>query len=318
MGLLHRVELYTGRHNDDPNLEREVGKSGCLVLRLLSNVPSFQNFHVYVDNYFNSPKLQLLLLDRGIQMLGTLRLCRAPNLYFSEEQKPQRGTIIEMQYGKDEKLLSAVQWYDNKAVTLLSSFVGADPVGTICRYDKKAKGMLTIPCPEIVNVYNRHMGYVDEFNRYIALYRTSQHCIGRHYLRLFFYLLDAAVVNSWVQHSLACKESGIQKPMSLFEFTADICHCLLRVGQKPTSVTKSRFYSMEQIAKKRSYSAGPNAALVPKDVRLDGFHHLPEIGDRQRCKNLYCDQKTSVFCTKCEKHLCLNASRNCFLLYHTC
>ena len=159
------------------------------------------------------------------------------------------------------------------------------------------------------------MGYVDEFNRYIVLYRTSQQCLGRHYLRLFFNLLDAAVVNSWVQHSLDCNESGIQKLMSLFDFSAEIC--LLRVGQKPSSVTKSRFYSMEGLAKKTIIFNGPKAALVSKDLRLGGLYHLPEIGDRERCKNLYCDQKSTVFYTKCEKHLCLNASRNCFLLYHT-
>ena len=79
---------------------------------------------------------------------------------------------------------------------------------------------------------------------YIELHNT-----GRQYLRLFFHLLDAAVVNSWVQHSLDCNESGIQKPMSLFDFSAEIFNCLLRVGQKPSSVTKSRFYSMEGLAK---------------------------------------------------------------------
>ena len=71
MSLLHRVELYTGQQIASLNMVHEVGKSGCVVMRILRLVPSHQNFHIYVDNYFNSPKLQLLLLNRGIRVLGT-------------------------------------------------------------------------------------------------------------------------------------------------------------------------------------------------------------------------------------------------------
>ena len=122
--------------------------------------------------------------------------------------------------------MSAVQWYDKRPVILLTTFVGVHPVGTISRYDKKAKEMITVPCSEIVKFYNRQMGYVDEFNRRTVLYRTSQHCLGRHYLRNFAYLLDAAIVNLWVQYTVDYQKAANQETKRLFEFNAEICNCL--------------------------------------------------------------------------------------------
>lgn len=49
--------------------------------------------------------------------------------------------------------------------------------------------------------------------------------------------------------------------------------------------------------------------------------HFPLIdrSRRVRCKNKECDQKSYIFCSVCEVHLCicLNENRNCFTEYHT-
>ena len=34
---------------------------------------------------------------------------------------------------------SSLQWYDNKAVTLVSSYIGIEPVHSVKRYDQKEK-----------------------------------------------------------------------------------------------------------------------------------------------------------------------------------
>ena len=80
--------------------------------------------------------------------------------------------------------LAAVLWHDNAQVSLLSSFVGGQMVYQQQRYDRGKKQKI-VDCPVIVMEYNKHMGYVDKFNRYIALYRSGQHCVTRHYLRFF-------------------------------------------------------------------------------------------------------------------------------------
>ena len=65
----------------------------------------------------------------------------------------------------------AVGWYDNRTVDLVSSHVGVEPVSTVVRYDKKQKKNITVPCPEIIKVYNKFMGGVDLHDSLTALYR---------------------------------------------------------------------------------------------------------------------------------------------------
>jgi len=58
-----------------------------------------------------------------------------------------------------KRLKSAVQWYDNRPVTFLSTFVGAEPLMTAkswCKGEVKE-----VPCPKVVVEYNKHMGGVD-------------------------------------------------------------------------------------------------------------------------------------------------------------
>ena len=57
---------------------------------------------------------------------------------------------------------------------------------------------------------------------------------------------------------------------------------------------------------------------VSSMTRLDGIEHWPEVQQnvRLRCKNDKCSMKSNVSCTKCQVHLCLNVTRNCFKDYH--
>lgn len=56
-------------------------------------------------------------------------------------------------------------------VTLASTYVGAEPAGTVNRYDKKDKKEITIPCPKIIKDYNAHMGGVDLMDSFLGRYR---------------------------------------------------------------------------------------------------------------------------------------------------
>ena len=49
----------------------------------------------------------------------------------------------------------AVKWYDNKAVNLISSFVGVNPVDTVKRYDRSKKTHVLVDRPNIVRTYNQ-------------------------------------------------------------------------------------------------------------------------------------------------------------------
>jgi len=61
------------------------------------------------------------------------------------------------------------------------------------------------------------------------------------------------------------------------------------------------------------------ASGVLHRVRYDGSDHWPIFvsgPSNTRCKNEKCNGKTYWKCSKCDVHLCLNSSKNCFTEYH--
>jgi len=65
--------------------------------------------------------------------------------------------------------MSVVRWYDNRAVTFLSTFVGAEALMTAKRWCKDE--MKQVSCPKVVDTYNKHMGGVDLLDSLTGLYR---------------------------------------------------------------------------------------------------------------------------------------------------
>ena len=48
--------------------------------------------------------------------------------------------------------MALMKWSDNKCVTFISSFVGAEPVSDVRGYDKKKKEHIQVPRPAIDDV----------------------------------------------------------------------------------------------------------------------------------------------------------------------
>ncbi|CAH3983955.1 unnamed protein product [Pieris brassicae] len=87
------------------------------------------------------------------------------------ERKRWRKSYCQVVCNKNK--LSIVKWFDNKQVTLVSSFDDAYPVENIKRFRKEAKSRVDVKCPKILKDYNRHMGGVDLADMLIALYDTG-------------------------------------------------------------------------------------------------------------------------------------------------
>uniref|UniRef100_A0A3Q2Y1F9 PiggyBac transposable element-derived protein domain-containing protein n=1 Tax=Hippocampus comes TaxID=109280 RepID=A0A3Q2Y1F9_HIPCM len=63
------------------------------------------------------------------------------------------------------------KWYDNRAVTLVSSFARPDPVQKIQRWDKATRTTVKVERPYIVGCYNKYMGGVDLLDSFAAKYK---------------------------------------------------------------------------------------------------------------------------------------------------
>ena len=330
-GFAYDMEVYTGKQ-DNVLLEgeKDCGASGNVVIRLTRAVPSNVGHKLYFDNYFCSPELQISLAQRGIHCLGTVRSNRLPNCTImsdTELKRKGRGAHVEKITRMDEVTLSVVRWFDNRLVTFLSTFVGAQPVGEISRFSRVTHADQQVACPHVVRVYNAHMGGVDLLDSLIGLYRTHIRS-KKWYHKIFYHLLDLTVVNAWLLYrrcGMARSDSG--KLTGLHDFKACVAEGLCGEGKetpmsgkngrkrgRPCSVSPLSQGCRPTEAKRFRSSAGRQPC---DDVRFDAVGHWPKWSTaRQRCKRTMCKGISRVVCSKCNVHLCFTQKKNCFHDYH--
>ena len=323
-GFAYDMEVYSGK-NDNVLAEGETdcGASGNVVIRLSRAVPNNAGHKVFFDNYFCSPELQVSLAHRGIHSLGTVRCNRLPNLTVisdTELKKKGRGAHMEKVAKVDDVTLSVVRWFDNRPVTFLSTFVGAQPITETKRFSRVTHSEQQVACPRVVKVYNAHMGGVDLLDALIGLYRTHIRS-KKWYHRIFFHLIDLTIVNSWLLYRRCGGNVDGGKQLSLHDFKACVAEGLCAAGKEASVPSqrgrkRGRPYSdgQEYTAAKRIRSAEHQPI---DDVRYDGIGHWPKwSSDRQRCKMALCKGISRVTCLKCHVHLCCNPKKNCFHEYH--
>ena len=114
---------------------------------------------------------------------------------FSPDKSFQRG---DSEF-KTCKNVICVKWMDNRAVTMIGSNVGdSNQILSLLRRQKGASTKSTVPCPILLKHYNHGMGGVNLCDQFTAAYRLDRRSKFRFHLRIFFDLLDVAMVNSFV------------------------------------------------------------------------------------------------------------------------
>ncbi|XP_065645471.1 piggyBac transposable element-derived protein 3-like [Hydra vulgaris] len=200
-GFSYNFELFTGK-SDNVCVENEpdIGASGNVVIRLARTIPCNCNYKLYVDNWFNSIPLQIYLHSQCVLMVGTVRqnrLKKFPLPPKKELKKKKRGYYFEQLTVIEGVTLSVVFWFDNKMVTLLSNFVGSQPTTEVKRFSKSERKKILVTCPNVVQIYNKHMGDVDLLDSLLGYYRNKIRS-KKWYHRIFFHLIDMTIVNAWI------------------------------------------------------------------------------------------------------------------------
>lgn len=320
-GFAYDIEIYTGQENDEalrPMGEPDLGSCANVVVRLSRCIPP-NNHKLYFDNFYTSLPLLVHLANRNIHALGTVRRDRVPDNSLpplSELKVKERGFCAENCTNVDGVEISCVVWKDNQCVTLLSSFVGTGKQCKVKRYNKKKREVEDVSCPDIVKVYNEHMGGVDKINSIIGRYKIRMKT-KKWYMRLFYHLLDVTICNSWLLYIRVHRERGETEPMALAEFRESVALTMCKLGSNNTP--KRGRPSTELDVALASKAKKPHvSALPPKEVRRDETGHWPIWNDsRLRCKMPNCKSRSFVSCVKCKITLCLNKDNNCFLKFHT-
>ena len=209
---------------------------------------------------------------------------------------------------------------DSRSVVLLSTFASAKPLSECKRYDKKRKCTIMVPCPSIVQEYNKNMGV---WIWWIHLWLFTEFTLDQKnfIIRFFYHFLDVTVVNCWLLYRRDCQSLEIPQKnvMMLQEFKLEITECLLMEGKNPAA-KKEAGHQLENLFcfnSIKNKSSPATKAFPSAEVRTDGFNHFLIVVSRGHCKNLGCKAAPVYFCQKCKVHLCITKDKNCFLYFHT-
>ena len=320
-GLIHNFEIYDGAIQTCPG-QPDIKASGNIVLRLLQNIPRNVGHKIYCDNWFTGMSLVTILANEGIHYVGTARLnrlpgCKVPN--DKELKKKGRGAAVIETTLSNNVEVRAIKWFDNRGVMLVSTYAGIEPLGQISRYDRVAKRKIDIACPDVIKIYNKSMGGVDLLDMLIALYRNPIRS-KKWYHRIVFHLLDTVVVQAWNLYRRDAKLSGItdkNKITKLQSFRYQIACCLCKENKVSTKRGRPSI-DVDELQKQKIRKGGGGAAttIPPKAIRNDQFGHWPIVTSRARCKFPSCKAVPVIKCVKCDAHLCLNSTSNCFMKFH--
>uniref|UniRef100_A0A673H7S5 PiggyBac transposable element-derived protein domain-containing protein n=1 Tax=Sinocyclocheilus rhinocerous TaxID=307959 RepID=A0A673H7S5_9TELE len=195
-GYTMDFSVYTGKNNYPTGQ----GLSYDAVTSLLDCKVLGSGYHVYMDNFYTSPKLLKDLHTMKFGACGTYRDNRKDcprNADNSLSKKSARGSIRWIRDGP----LVFVKWMDTREVSVCSTIHPAYTGNTVQRR-VKSQGTWrtkTFPCPAPVTAYNQHMGGVDLSDQLIQYY-TAQHKTMKWYRKIFLHFLDIAATNAFIVH----------------------------------------------------------------------------------------------------------------------
>ena len=283
--------------------------TAAVVLRLVEPISGLGH-HIYMDNYYTSPALFSRLRSLGFGACGTLRLTRrgVPAEAKSRLEKGERR-LVPVDEG-----MNVVQWHDKRVVSVLSTIHDDTPVAVERRSRRAPGGRETVEKPRAVVEYNKYMGGVDRGDQLLTYYGYP-HRTRKWWKRAFFFLFDAAVVNSYTLYRQQQQQGG---RMTHEQFRIELAKDLLAANSPPHPSTSSSSTS--------SSSRGHRQEVRHPQSRLQERHFPGQLGKSATGKQMQQDctvcskrkgrgRKTTTFCCKqCQLPMCVVP---CFELYHT-
>jgi len=288
-----------------------------VVVHLMQNFFN-QGYHLYIDNFYTSTVLVKYLFQQGVPTTGTIRensrgfpANMKDGSQWSKAANVERGS---MRWERDPPVL-ALQWLDNKVVSMLTTIENANDSIQVKRKTKTAGVWSTkvVQQPKAIATYNKYMNAVDRSDQILATNNVLRKCM-RWWKTLFFHLIDIAVVNSFILF----REDQAQFPDNEdLHRTADY------------SLAHFREEIVRNICGFPEYCEEPPVSTTPisKKVDPEAFKsvHMPVFTEEKKnCVVCYKESKVQrqVYSTcsapMCRgKHMHVTKERNCFQVFHS-
>ena len=293
----------------------EVSDNGLgydVVVKLMQ--PYFnQGYHLYIDNFYTSSVLVKYLFQQEVPTTGTIRENSRgfpKNLkngaQWAKASNVQRGS---MRLERDPPIL-ALQWLDNKVVSLLTTIENANDSLQVNRKTRTAGIWSTkvVQQPQAISSYNQYMNAVDRSDQILATHNVNRKSM-RWWKALFFHLIDIAVVNSFLL---------FREHQSKFPDNA---------GLKRTA-DYSQAHFREEIVRNicgfEEYMDPPAASTPVGDPNEFETAHVPVVTQQKKnCVVCYKRDKvekqvhSKCSAPQCDKRMHITQNKNCFQIFHT-
>ena len=113
------------------------------------------------------------LKDSGFWAVGTIRQNRLSGCQLASDKKLKDSGRGSYDHKSSKEAMTIMKWHDSKAVHLISSHYGVEPLGTCKRWSSKEKKRIDVERPLAVKEYNIHIGGVDLADMLLELYWTD-------------------------------------------------------------------------------------------------------------------------------------------------
>jgi len=304
-------DVYVGKRAAD-EVQSVNGLGYDVVMKLIQPLVN-QGYHIYFDNFYTSPKLVLDLFNLLLPSCGTSAENRRG---FPESMKKgkewarrkERGTMRWVREGDN---CLAMQWKDNRVVTMLSSIHNANDFVMVERKEKVNARWTKVMVrqPKTIDDYNNFMNGVDLSDQIIGKNNVLRKCM-RWWKTLFFHMIDIAVVNSFILFQMYRRQNeDVQE---------------LKRPQK-YSLAEYREELVRQLSGLEEYGQPPvfRPGRTKEPAQFETVH-IPQFSDTKRnCKVCYKTSKTELkvisYCSapQCQVYLHCTQKNNCFAIWHS-
>ena len=112
-------------------------------------------------------------------------------------------SVESFSHGDSDYLVSkdglvTLRWKDSKVVMILTNCMDLSKLTSAEQCQKGTSERMRVPCPAIIKEYNSHMNGVNIHDKLKTSHEIDRKSRYRHYLRIFFDLMDSVVVNAHV------------------------------------------------------------------------------------------------------------------------
>ena len=310
-GYCSKFKLYTAKSSKEPS---EYGATYDLVMDLMRGYFG-KGYHLFMDNYYSSPKLYVDLFDLEVGATGTLRANRKGVPQALKDKRVDKGHVSTM---KNENLIIS-KYHDRKIVYLMSTVEESKLVQTGKINPRNGQTVLR---PSLVVSYDKYMGGVDRSDQMVS-YATFNSRTLKWWKRVFFHVLSLSVLNSYLLYKFVT--SGESTTMLHRNFRKKLVQNLVqsvavenvpgmsvRSPGRPSTATEPLQRLQGQHFPEKITGAGKKKNITRSCVVCVSAERelLERVGEKRKRPG----HESSYQCDKCKTALCIDV---CFKLYHT-